>query len=377
MKFCSNIMSGFTKINFLLAFSGHQLFTKNLWQQIFRYILLLLCFSRIISIAVIESIIFVNEIRSEGRLRLFHTSEMVFYVFTLWFHVTMVANRDGIESFVRNNLTESLNKLDERKLSRIAWRNFILFLFYCVLENVLYICDVEPCKWKVEHALLQVDPQYQNISTLISVGSQVAYVYESIVSVSWMALALALYNYCYAVKDQVMRKRFDELIRMISRSRGSRFKQITDRDRELAIVKSIIHTQESFDKAFQMLPFLTFALNLIQTAGYFFAPLMNLDNMGPMERIMNTVASFSFLIVPIAICLTACPSSETRVLAQKAVQLLEGGGMTCCDTRLVTLIEESINRKDSGWMFEVTTGTILEYAGQILSLAVSFMQLFH
>jgi hypothetical protein len=64
------------------------------------------------------------------------------------------------------------------------------------------------------------------------------------------------------------------------------------------------------------------------------------------------------------------------VLAEQAVHLLEGRNMTEFDTRLVMLIEESINRKDSGWVFEMTTDTILEYAGQSLSLAVLFLQLF-
>jgi hypothetical protein len=210
------------------------------------------------------------------------------------------------------------------------------------------------------------------MTTAETVVTYLSFFYETVTIISWVTLSYCLYKYCHTIKELVVCHKLNQVTALIHNSR-----RCDTRRQEFDVLRSISETQESFNKTFAVFPFLAFGLNIIQTAGYLFSSLNGNYELSVIERILYAIASIQFLLVPMAMCITAGSSKETRESAKAAIRLLERQNMSQCDIRLVLLIDRVVKHQDRGIMFEMSRHTIPVFAGHALSFAIMFMQLFN
>lgn len=368
------VQSSFEKINFLLALSGHQLLPKYAWQRVLRYVLMACCLVRASATLYIESM----DIIDSGQFTSYATSVLSFYSFSIWFHLVMIWKRGKIALFIQDNLNQ-VHEAGWKRLRKSAVRNVTFFWISCISLNLLHVCEKEPCAWKVQRVFITVEMQNGTNSSIQITPIEVAatyasFFYETVTVISWLSLSLVLYNYSHTIKDLAIGSKLGEMIECIGKHHRTACRS---RKHEFQIIRSITMIHESFNQTFAVFPFLAFGLNIIQTAGFLFSSLNGNYEFSVTERILLAVVSIQFLLVPIAMSMTAGFSDETEALAKKAIQMLEKDSMSQCDIRLVLLINRITKLEDRGIMFSLSRHTIPVFAGHTLSFAIIFMQLFN
>jgi hypothetical protein len=351
-------MPGLWKINMMLATCGHQLETESGLQICFRYLMLLIALSRLASMTVVD----VQLTLEEDEFTSFQVSDLSLYVFCISFHVLMMTNRKKMTLFLEKTkiVKDSSNKVKKRSTHLI-----IFFVIFYLLQQAFNTCDRAPytaCPWKRQHVFLDME---RNVTQTDAIISGVVFAYDSILIMCWMAMAFVVHCFFKSVLEEFMKAK----IRIMA--------QTKDKLEMFAAINSIGEAQSLFDSAFGFIPFLTFGVNFLQTSGYMLFAIYTTDpDMYLWRRCSMILVSYSYLIIPVLICMTAGVSRENRELAEEVIHKLEHSDMSDSDYRLIQLIEQVIDHKESGLLFDITSDTLLSYAGSILSFAIIFLQLF-
>jgi hypothetical protein len=357
------MQSSFEKINFILAIPGHQLLIKNIPQAVIRYVLLFLCFSRLITSVAIDTR---RAIVSE-EVTLYHFSDISLSLFTILFHIMMLVKRSEITKF----LTAVLWQVDQTassRLRRVTWTSVLFYWLSWLLQGCITVCIDErlgACIWKTEH-LFEFN---RNVTAATAIASHIVYLYEAAISANWMLIGFACYNFCHVIKDEVIRKKYESLVHILRRNQG----KVTES--EYVVVNSIMTINDLFDQAFCFIPFLVLAANFMQTSGYLLYQVYTTTHLSTFFRVVSVGISLSYTSVSVAMCFTSSPAAATIRAGMRVAQLLEREDMSQYAFRFQALVEKAIKHKNSGWLFELENKTLLSYAGHIMSFAIIFLQL--
>lgn len=353
----------FGKIEFPLLLCGHQIFPKNRCQSILQVVLLIASLSKVVIAAGFD---FRNYLKAD-HVTVFHFSDTFFHCFCVVFHIVIQLKLRSIAHFIRQ-CSPLCQRADVQRLKHIELRNAICYWIYFLIQNLVLTCLNQPfgvCPFKREHTFFDRDDP---VTMSVAIISYVAYAHEVLVSVSLMGLVLCFYNYCRAVKQVAISYLMRRLCFLVSNNRSR------TRESEFVVIASITRIQDSFDETFSIFPFLVLAANFVQTSGYLLYMLIAV-NETTNDRISMVGLSIAYLSVPFGFCLTVSNPKETKKQAAAIIQCLEQGCMRQCEYRLIRLMERVVDRKESGCLFVMDGGTILVYAGQIISFAVIFLQL--
>lgn len=355
-------MNAVKKVDLLLATCGHQLSVLRGWQKILLHLMLLICFFRLVSMAVID----LMSAMEDEEFTSFHVSDLSLYVFCISFHVIMVVNRKRMISFVKNASDVVIQDPESvRRLSKRSNHLIIFFFIFYLLQQVFNTCDKQPytaCLWKREHAFLDMS---RNATQEDAIISGLVFAYDSILIMCWMAMGLVVYHLGMKIVDEFTRIKLKLLL-------GT-----NDKQTQFGTIRSLMNAQSQFDSAFGFIPLLTFGVNFIQTSGYLLYAIYTTDPMVRLWRRASMIlVSCSYLLIPVVICMTAGVSEEARELAERLIEKLEHEDMSDSDFHLLEMIEQVIDHRESGLLFEISQDSLLSYAGIIISFAVIFLQLF-
>lgn len=357
--------SPFRKIDFLFTVSGHQFSPQNRCQRILRFVLLTCVLIRFLISTHSDLVL---DPLNHGQLSLYNISDMFFFAFFFAFHVALLCKRQEIREFLSFH-HPLVPKSGIEELERLSVRFLLYFFAYLIAENVSATCFDLPfgvCHWKAGHVLF---PLNQTVNSWpVAVLVHLAFVYESAVIMSWMALALCLYSYSRAFKNVIIADKMKSMIHLLVTRRSE------DRDLEFTLFNTITDIQNSFDATFSVFPFLVFAANFLQTSGYVLY-MVHSTAVTPGVRTSSILMNVTYLIIPVLFCKTPDSQREISRLGVEVVSLLERGIMSQSSSRLITLIERLIHRKENACLFDFGPTTILVFAGHIISFAVIFFQL--
>lgn len=356
--------TSFNKIDFILAASGHLIFPVNRWQRFLRYLLLILAWLRIVASAYRD----IADHFVDGIFSLYDVSDTFFWLFCIIFYLYLAKNRRQMARFICFT-TRQVGISGLNKLKGLANRILVLFLAYWTFQNLVQTCTFKPygiCQWKVNHVFYLSNQTVESLGTAILV--YFSYAYESIFCISWMATATCLYVYVRSLKNAAVVIKMKQLTKLVEGTRGRDFCT------EIELVNSISRIQDTFNQAFSMIPFLAFTANFFLMSGYFlyviYTPHITND-----VRISMIGVTAAFIVFPIFFCITSQSQHEIRHLGYDLISKLQKRIMNQNDSQLVTLVERLVQRKESGWLFDLDGATILSFAGHMTSFAVIFLQL--
>ena len=346
-------------LDFLLTFSGCNIFTTSRFHRLFQILMYSLCLIRLSTAAY-------SDLMSafERNFEVFHLSDMSFWVFCLAFYLILFPKIKSIRRFLMNTscyLTES----DIKRIRKSSVRMFGVALIYFVMYQMTLLCWHQPfftCPWKLRHLFFQSNGT-QDYTLFRSTVSHVIFMYESVLSNCWIIMCLSMYTFAHGVQSLAVLN----LLQNIKYFRGD----------AMVSIEMIDKIQAQFDSIFSIFPFLVFVSNFFMTSGYLLAQFMaktfstlNISNI--------TVWSLCFS-VSIAFVLITCRFHEDyESAAESAIKLFSlSNKMSVKDLLVVESITRTcIKRREKGWkVFELDYSSFAVYVANIVNFAVLFIQI--